>query len=164
MLLTGPNGDFVLNCCLFLLAVFPSHIHSFYISFTYFNRKRKVRKGIYPGQPKSLIYSDKVNNGGASRREMEMLKAEMETGKSNGRTSNRRSKRVSGFDDEHEKYYDGALSPEITRTSSRRSRSLPVEALRFIIQTDSESPTLIYGLDNTNTEHKNNKTNKPPPQ
>ncbi|RMZ78298.1 hypothetical protein DV737_g3946, partial [Chaetothyriales sp. CBS 132003] len=123
ILLTGPNGDFVLNCCLFILAVFPSHIHGFYISCTYFYRKRKVRKGIYPGKPKTLIYSDKVNNGGASRREMQMMQAAMEQGRLSRRMSKRRSKRVSGFDEGHEKDYNGALSPEITRTSSKRSRS-----------------------------------------
>ena len=83
-MLTGMNEDLIFNCVLFLLAVIPSHVHGFYISLTYFNRKRKVRKGVYPGKPRRMIYSSKVNNGGASRREMDILKREKEEGKKGG--------------------------------------------------------------------------------
>ncbi|KPI34955.1 uncharacterized protein AB675_3816 [Cyphellophora attinorum] len=81
MLITGLNTDVLINCVLFLLVVFPSHIHGLYISLTYFNRKRKVRKGIYPGDKRSGIYSEKVQNGGATRREVAKLKAERDFGK-----------------------------------------------------------------------------------
>ncbi|KAH0847807.1 hypothetical protein AYO21_04013 [Fonsecaea monophora] len=92
MLITGPNEDFLFNCVMFILAIIPSHIHGFYISLTYFNRKRKVRRGIYPGKPRHLIWSDRVNNGGASRREVERLRYERDQGK----LSRRASRRVTG--------------------------------------------------------------------
>ncbi|KAK5055276.1 hypothetical protein LTR84_013026 [Exophiala bonariae] len=77
-LLCGPNEDLVLNCVLFCLAVIPSHVHGFYISLTYFNRKRRARRGVYPGAKKSGIWSEKVNTGGIGRREAERLKYEKE--------------------------------------------------------------------------------------
>lgn len=42
MMLCGVGFDLLINCCFFLLAVFPSHIHGFYISCTYFHRRSKV--------------------------------------------------------------------------------------------------------------------------
>jgi hypothetical protein len=36
--------DCLLNCCFFVLAVIPSHIHGFWISCTYFHRRSKVRE------------------------------------------------------------------------------------------------------------------------
>ena len=122
MLLTGLNADVFFNCMLFLLAVIPSHIHGFFISSTYFNRKRKVRKGIYPGKPYRLIHSEKVNNGGASRREMDTLRREKDEGQPPKRISNRMSNRVQGWDDGSEKYYEESLSRQSTRRSNRRSR------------------------------------------
>jgi uncharacterized membrane protein YqaE (UPF0057 family) len=77
-MLCGAGGDLLLNSILFLLAVIPSHIHGFYISCTYFHRKRKARRGVYPGPPKHLIYSSKIQNGGASRTEVRRMKAEAE--------------------------------------------------------------------------------------
>lgn len=65
--------DTVMNCFLFLLGVLPSHVHSFYISFVYYSRKRKARKGRYPGPPHSFIYSDKINNGDLTNAEVEKL-------------------------------------------------------------------------------------------
>lgn len=44
MLLAGPGYDCFMNCCLFLLAVIPSHIHGFYISHVFFSRRHKVRE------------------------------------------------------------------------------------------------------------------------
>jgi uncharacterized membrane protein YqaE (UPF0057 family) len=41
-MLCGFEYDCLLNCALFLLAVLPSHIHGFYISCTYFHRRKKV--------------------------------------------------------------------------------------------------------------------------
>ncbi|WPG98826.1 Hypothetical protein R9X50_00162400 [Acrodontium crateriforme] len=73
LLLCGPNWDLVLNCSLFLLAIIPSHIHGLYISCTYFHRRRKVKKGVYPGGSKPMIKSKNVINGGASDVEVERL-------------------------------------------------------------------------------------------
>ncbi|KAI0129807.1 hypothetical protein BJ170DRAFT_617659 [Xylariales sp. AK1849] len=70
LLLCGFGMDFAMNCFLFLLAVIPSHIHGMYISFVYFGRKKKVRKGRWPGARRGFIYSEKVQSGGATRREM----------------------------------------------------------------------------------------------
>ncbi|KAK7530262.1 uncharacterized protein J3D65DRAFT_534964, partial [Phyllosticta citribraziliensis] len=42
ILLTGFGMDTLINCLLFLAAVLPSHIHGFYISCTYFARRRRV--------------------------------------------------------------------------------------------------------------------------
>ncbi|KXL44358.1 hypothetical protein M433DRAFT_260703 [Acidomyces richmondensis BFW] len=69
-ILCGLELDCMINCCLFLLAVIPSHIHGFYISRTYFHRRRKVKKGRYPGGPKSFIHSRNVINGGATDAEV----------------------------------------------------------------------------------------------
>lgn len=90
-LLCGPNEDLLFNCLLFLLAVIPSHVHGFYISLTYFNRKRKVRRGVYPGGPKSGIWSEKVNTGGVGRREVERLKYEKEEKKRLAKSASRAS-------------------------------------------------------------------------
>lgn len=127
MMITGPNEDFVFNCVMFVLAVIPSHVHGFYISLTYFNRKRKVRRGVYPGNPKHLIWSDRVNNGGASRRDIERLRSEKEEGRlgrratkrlteSSERSSSRR--RVQEWDDGLKDY---ATSAPMSRISTGRS-------------------------------------------
>jgi hypothetical protein len=58
--------DCIINILLFIAGVLPGHLHGFYITCTYFHRKRKVRKGKYPGGRKAFIYSEKVWNGGAS--------------------------------------------------------------------------------------------------
>lgn len=34
--------DCMINCILFLCGVIPSHLHGFYISCTYFHRRKKV--------------------------------------------------------------------------------------------------------------------------
>jgi uncharacterized membrane protein YqaE (UPF0057 family) len=73
-MLCGVGEDLLINSVLFLLAVIPSHVHGFYLSWTYFNRKRKIRKGQYPGGLRPMIYSDKVQNGGASSKEIRQLK------------------------------------------------------------------------------------------
>jgi len=76
LLLTGPYTDTLISCILFLCAVIPSHIHAFYISCTYFHRKKKIRKGRYPGGPKTLIYDEKVLNGGADEDMVEELRVD----------------------------------------------------------------------------------------
>lgn len=42
LIITGPGMDTLMNCFLFLLAVIPSHVHGFYISWVYFSRRNKV--------------------------------------------------------------------------------------------------------------------------
>jgi uncharacterized membrane protein YqaE (UPF0057 family) len=92
MLLTNSlNADVLLNSILFLLAVIPSHIHGFYLSMTYFNRKRKVRRGVYPGDKHSGIWSDRINQGGATRKEYLRLKEEKEFGKRKSNTTRNNS-------------------------------------------------------------------------
>lgn len=76
MLLAGPQTDMLINCLLFLCAVIPAHIHGFYISWVYFSRKKKVRRGLYPGGYKTFIYSERILNGGASNREVDRLRLE----------------------------------------------------------------------------------------
>lgn len=114
-LLCGFGFDLLVNCLLFLLAVIPSHVHGFYISFTYFNRKRKVRKGKYPGEPHGFIHSRKVNNGGASKEEVKMLKREMEEDNAVKRLSTR-SNRRSRYN-KVEDWDDGFVSPNPSRSS-----------------------------------------------
>lgn len=65
--------DCIINTLLFIAGVLPGHIHAFYITCTYFSRKRKVRKGRYPGGRKPMIYSERVWNGGASRETVKLL-------------------------------------------------------------------------------------------
>ena len=79
LLVTGPGMDFMLNCVFFLLAIIPSHIHGMYVTWTYFSRKRKVANGRLPGKRRGGIYSDKVQNGGASKaklKEIERMRGE----------------------------------------------------------------------------------------
>ncbi|KAH7061126.1 hypothetical protein B0J12DRAFT_282553 [Macrophomina phaseolina] len=78
--LTGFGTDTLINALLFLAAIIPSHIHGFYLSCTYFHRRRKVRKGRYPGGPKPLIYSENVIFGGARWDEVQTLRRKEEGG------------------------------------------------------------------------------------
>jgi uncharacterized membrane protein YqaE (UPF0057 family) len=88
-LLTGfTSRDTLINCLLFLLAVFPAHIHGFMISMTYFHRKRKVRKGKFPGKAPSYTKSEKVVTGGAGWEAYEVLRGGR--GKRSWRTFGRR--------------------------------------------------------------------------
>lgn len=73
MLIAGPSFDCLINTFLFIAGVLPGHIHAFYITCTYFSRKRKVRKGRYPGGRKAGIYSENVWNGGASNEKVKEL-------------------------------------------------------------------------------------------
>ena len=77
-ILCGPSLDCLINCCLFLCGVIPSHLHGFYISCTYFNRKRKVRKGKWPGPRRGGIYSENVQNGGVTRDRVKVLREDEE--------------------------------------------------------------------------------------
>ncbi|ROW01422.1 hypothetical protein VPNG_07577 [Cytospora leucostoma] len=73
MLVAGVGRDALVNTLWFLCGVIPGHIHGFYITWTYFSRKKKVRKGRYPGGPKPLIYSPRVINGDASPQRVRQL-------------------------------------------------------------------------------------------
>ncbi len=73
LLVAGPGMDCILNTLFFIAGVIPGHIHGFYITCTYFRRKRKVRKGRYPGGRKAGIFSEKVWNGGASNEKVRDL-------------------------------------------------------------------------------------------
>jgi len=138
MLIAGVGPDCVINTCLFLAGVLPGHIHGFYISCTYLSRKRKVRKGKWPGGRKAFIYSERVTNGGTTnaragelweKREEERIMKEV------GRMERRGSRRVvdvngSGRGSEMgrktSRRVDGAengvLRGEIERKKSRRER------------------------------------------
>jgi uncharacterized membrane protein YqaE (UPF0057 family) len=129
-LLCGMDADLFINCMLFLCAIIPSHVHAFYISCTYFNRKRKVRKGRYPGDRRPMIYCERVQNGGASRREVAELREQMlvekemknggggllsKTSSRNSGKSTRRSGRDSG-------YVTAAQTPTPTSPHSMQSQ------------------------------------------
>lgn len=73
MLVAGPGMDCILNAIFFIAGVIPGHIHGFYITCTYFHRKRKVKKGRYPGGRKIFIFSEQVWNGGASNQHVKEL-------------------------------------------------------------------------------------------
>ena len=89
-LITGPQADTLISCFLFLCGVIPSHIHGFYLSCTYFHRyadvptpsteivalktdprRKKARKGRYPGPPCTFIFDRRVWYGGLSSGEVE---------------------------------------------------------------------------------------------
>jgi hypothetical protein len=71
MMLTGLGHDTVLNSILFIAGVLPSHVHGFYITCTYFHRRKRARKGLYPGGRRAMIYSKDTLNGGLSSAETE---------------------------------------------------------------------------------------------
>lgn len=73
MLVAGVGMDALINTLFFLAGVIPGHIHGFYVTWTYFSRKRKVKKGRYPGGPKPLLYSKRVINGDASDERVRQL-------------------------------------------------------------------------------------------
>lgn len=79
MLVAGTGMDAIINTLFFIAGVLPGHIHAFYVTCTYFHRKRKVRKGRYPGGRKAGIWSQQVWNGGASNAHVrDLLKEEQE--------------------------------------------------------------------------------------
>lgn len=73
MLVAGVGMDALVNTLWFLCGVIPGHVHGFYVTWTYFSRKKKVRKGRYPGGPKPFIYSRRVVNGDASDERVRQL-------------------------------------------------------------------------------------------
>jgi uncharacterized membrane protein YqaE (UPF0057 family) len=117
MMLTGLGHDTMVNSLLFLAGVLPSHVHGFYISSTYFHRRRKARKGRYPGGRKSMIASKNVLNGGLRSSEVErrwlaenggesektFSKKESRASKKQGRRS---SRRTSWREEEYKEFED----------------------------------------------------------
>lgn len=73
MLVAGVGMDALINTLWFLCGVVPGHVHGFYVTWTYFSRKRKVRRGRWPGGPKPFIYSRRVVNGDAGDDEVRRL-------------------------------------------------------------------------------------------
>jgi uncharacterized membrane protein YqaE (UPF0057 family) len=130
MMLTGLGTDTLVNSLLFLLAVIPSHVHGFYISWVYFYRKRKVRKGVWPGNKASGIFSERVNNGGATPKEMAKLKEERDYGKieqkgsrlSRPGVSRQLSNQIDNWDDGFDKEILTTRSSSLNRRSNTLSR------------------------------------------
>jgi hypothetical protein len=115
MMLTGVGHDTMVNSILFIAGVFPSHLHCWYLSLTYFHRRRKARKGKYPGDHKALIASKNVLNGGLSSVECERRwwaenggkiekRRSRKSGTSNGGKSKRQSRQSSWRDAETQVY------------------------------------------------------------
>lgn len=131
--LTGwTSKDTLVNSFLFLLAVFPSHIHGFFISWTYFNRKRKARSGQFPGKEKHFVYSEKVQTGGVGWSEYERLKTEkkQKMDKKKKRTSRRSSKTYSSGSssyngDVYPKAVEANPPPLPKRSSTQRHSNVP---------------------------------------
>jgi uncharacterized membrane protein YqaE (UPF0057 family) len=78
-LIAGAGPDVILNCVLFILGVLPAHCQSFYLTYVYFHRKRKVKRGQALGGKRPLIWSERVLRGGASAEEVRRLRQEADT-------------------------------------------------------------------------------------
>lgn len=113
MLVAGVGMDALVNTLWFLCGVIPGHVHGFYVTWTYFSRKKKVRKGRYPGGPKPFIYSRRVINGDASdERVRQLWRAEQQQ---------RASSRGDGDDDALRKRASRRASRRTSRRTSRMS-------------------------------------------
>lgn len=97
MLVAGVGMDALVNTLWFLCGVIPGHIHGFYVTWTYFSRKKKVRKGRYPGGPKPFIYSRRVINGDASDERVRQLWRAEQRAKEDAALRKQASSRLSGF-------------------------------------------------------------------
>lgn len=84
MLVAGVGADALINTLWLLCGVVPGHVHGFYVTWTYFSRKRKVRRGRWPGGPKALIYSRRVLHGDASEETVRRLWREEEARRAGG--------------------------------------------------------------------------------
>lgn len=111
MLVAGVGMDALVNTLWFLCGVIPGHIHGFYVTWTYFSRKKKVRKGRYPGGPKPFIYSRRVINGDASDERVRQL----------WRTEQRAAAEKEGDRDVMRKRSSRRASRRTSRRTSRRS-------------------------------------------
>lgn len=121
MLVAGVGTDALLNTMWLLCGVIPGHIHGFYITWTYFSRKRKVAKGRYPGGPKSFIFSRRVLNGDASEARVRELWRTEQRGKE-AKLARRRSSWRGAFGGGVEGNGEGEAVSLGRRGSRRRSR------------------------------------------
>lgn len=122
MMLTGLGHDTLVNSLLFLAGVLPSHVHGFYISCTYFRRRRKARKGRYPGDKKGMIASKNVLNGGLSSREVEKRwlaknrgESEIRSSRNSKRQSRKSSRRSSLREEVEGKEFEGGMRKRVER-------------------------------------------------
>ncbi|TID26592.1 hypothetical protein E2P81_ATG01064 [Venturia nashicola] len=123
MMLTGLGHDTLVNSLLFLAGVLPSHVHGFYISCTYFHRRRKARKGRYPGDAKGMIASKNVLNGGLTSRECERRwlaengggseKVKLKSRRNSRRPSRRSSRRSSLRESVEGKEVEGGIGKRV---------------------------------------------------
>ncbi|KAG8159068.1 hypothetical protein KVR01_010729 [Diaporthe batatas] len=96
MLVAGLGMDAVVNTLWFLCGVIPGHVHGFYVTWTYFSRKKKVRNGRYPGGPKPFIYSRRVINGDATDEHVRQLwRAEQRVSRPTRRPTRARTRKQS---------------------------------------------------------------------
>lgn len=124
MIVAGVGPDCLINLCWLLCGVVPGHIHGFYITWTYFSRRRKVANGRYPGAPnKSFIYSRRVLNGDASdERVRQLWEAEQRAREEKlRRASGRRTSWRSAFGNGGGSKKDGAEVRLARRASTRRA-------------------------------------------
>lgn len=123
MLVAGVGMDALVNTLWFLCGVIPGHVHGFYITWTYFSRKKKVRKGRYPGGPKPFIYSKRVINGDASDERVRQLwmehKAEEEEQLMRSQSSGRRGTGFGGTRRPPREAEGGVVPPGSQRRSNR---------------------------------------------
>ncbi|KAE9972298.1 hypothetical protein EG327_009529 [Venturia inaequalis] len=124
MMLTGLGHDTMVNSLLFLAGVLPSHVHGFYISCTYSHRRRKARKGRYPGDKKGMIASKNVLNGGLSSRECERRWLaenggieKVKSSRNSKRQSRRNSRRSSLGEDVATKEFEGGIGKRVEMDS-----------------------------------------------
>lgn len=127
MLVAGVGMDALLNTMWLLCGVIPGHIHGFYVTWTYFSRKRKVKKGRYPGGSKSFIYSTRVTNGDASDERVRQLWRAEQRAKEE-KLMRRRSSWRSGFGNGGRS--KSAVSAPLERQGSRRTAPAPIGGQR----------------------------------
>ncbi|USW53742.1 Putative proteolipid membrane potential modulator [Septoria linicola] len=90
-LLYGFGPDFLLNCALTIMGFIPGSIHQMCLDISYWNRRKKVRRGMYPGDRREWIFSKDAQNGGIGDEEVEKLRLTGRT-KSEGKREEKRLK------------------------------------------------------------------------
>jgi uncharacterized membrane protein YqaE (UPF0057 family) len=139
MLVAGPGMDCILNSIFFIAGVIPGHIHGFYITCTYFHRKRKVKKGRYPGGRKTFIFSEQVWNGGASNQHVRDLLSEQkrrEQEEEDIRMMKRSSKRSSGLSSGMSRMGSSGANMGSVRMSSSRNTGSSNEGGKVVRNND----------------------------
>ena len=121
MLVAGVGWDALINTLWFICGVIPGHIHGFYVTWTYFSRRKKVRKGRYPGGPKPFIYSKRVINGDASDERVRQLWAAEQRVKEEALMRKQSSRRRTGLGGSRTspRLESGARSPGSQRKPNR---------------------------------------------